>query len=246
VQLEADEVEGRDVQAAIELRHRARRLYLRGRDFGLRGLEVTHPGWSQRLRTDPPRAVAELVREDVPLLYWTACAWAGATAVLKNDADLIAELPLVGAMIDRALVLDEAFDQGALHTFLITWEMARPDATGDPAERARAHYRRALELTGGAQAGPHVAVAEAVAVAQQNRTEFEALLRQALAIDPGSQPEARLVNLVVQRRARHLLAHADALVEPATERDEGASARADGGKSDIKLTDTLQTQRRKE
>src|SRR6185312_4265430 len=38
VQQEAEELEERDVAASVAMRNRARRLYLRGRDYGLRGL----------------------------------------------------------------------------------------------------------------------------------------------------------------------------------------------------------------
>ena len=44
VELPADEVEDRNVQAAYAQRERARRMYLRARDYGLRGLEAAHPG----------------------------------------------------------------------------------------------------------------------------------------------------------------------------------------------------------
>jgi predicted anti-sigma-YlaC factor YlaD len=46
-------------------------------------------------------------------------------------------------------------------------------------------------------------------VARRDRREYESLLRQALAVDPDRRPEWRLANLVMQRRARWLLAHAE-------------------------------------
>jgi predicted anti-sigma-YlaC factor YlaD len=66
-----------------------------------------------------------------------------------------------------------------------------------------------VELSGGLQAAPYVALAESVSVARQDRREFESLLRQAIAIDPEKRPEWRLANAVMQRRANRLLAHAD-------------------------------------
>ena len=41
---------------------------------------------------------------------------------------MVANQPQVEALIDRALELDESFGQGAIHTFLITYEMARRGA----------------------------------------------------------------------------------------------------------------------
>jgi predicted anti-sigma-YlaC factor YlaD len=42
-------------------------------------------------------------------------------------------------------------------------------------------------------------------VQKQDLKEFEALLNRALAINPDEHPETRLVNSVMQRRARWLL-----------------------------------------
>jgi predicted anti-sigma-YlaC factor YlaD len=53
--------------------------------------------------------------------------------------------------------------------------------------------------------------AETVSVAQQDRREFERLLREALAVDPDAVPDMRLANLVYQKRARWLLGRIDEL-----------------------------------
>ncbi len=75
----------------------------------------------------------------------------------------------------------------------------------------RAHFKRAMELSGGEMASPLVALAETVSVHKQDRKEFQARLDQALAIDVNSKPEWRLNNLVTQRRAGWLEGRADPL-----------------------------------
>ncbi len=205
VEQEADELEARDLAAAEALRARARRLYLRAQRYGLRGLEVSHPGFPEALRADPRAAVRAATRADVPLLYWTAAAWAGAISLSKDNPELVAQIPAMEALMDRALELEESYGRGAIHTFLITYEMSRQGAPGDPAARAREHFARALVLSEGKNAAPLVALAEAVAVPRQDVREFESLLHRALAIDPEATPDTRLLNLVMQRRARWLL-----------------------------------------
>ena len=120
-------------------------------------------------------------------------------------------MPIVEAMMDRALELDEAYDHGAIHSFLITYEMSRPGGTGDPAARSRQQFERAMALSGGTQAGPLVSLAETVCIQKQDVKEFESLLQRALAINPDAKPETRLVNLVMQRRAKWLLSRTDEL-----------------------------------
>ena len=212
VQQDAEEIEDRDIDASTAGRVRAKRLYVRARDYGLRGLEVGHPGLAGQLRSDPRAAAKAATAADMPLLYWTAVSWSAAVSVSKDDAALIGDLPIIEALIDRARELNVDYDSGAIHTFLITYEMSRPGGAGDPAARAREHFDRAMKLTGGLQASPLVALAEAVAVYKQDKNGFETLLKQALAIDPGARPEWRLSNLIYQRRARWLLGRMDRLI----------------------------------
>jgi len=211
VQQDADELEGTDFAAARAHKTRARNLYLRARDYGLRGLEVHYRGIGSSLRRQPAEAVRGVRARDVPLLYWTAVSWAAAISLSKDDPGLIAEQPQVESLIDRALELDEAYDSGAIHSFLISYEPSRQGASGPAEARARRHFERAVELSGGRHAGPFVALAESVAVQKQDVTEFRTLLERALGIDPGARPEWRLVNLVLQRRARWLLSRTDEL-----------------------------------
>lgn len=211
VQEDADEMETRDLTTAMEMRARAKRLYLRARNYGLRGLEMSHRGFEQSLRSNPLSAMTVARRAEVPLLYWTAASWGSAIALSKDDPGMVAEQPIVEALIDRALQLDEAYGEGAVHSFLITYEMSRQGAPGDRAERSRRHFERAMQLSGGFQAGPLVALAEAVSLSRQDRREFQSLLERALSIDSNAKPGFRLVNLVMQRRARWLLSRIDEL-----------------------------------
>jgi len=211
VQQDADMLEKQDFEKANALRTRARRLYLRARSYGLRGLDTRLHGFSEKLRQDPASAVRLAGRSDVPLLYWTAAAWGSAISLSKDNPALIADQRIVEALIDRAAQLEPDFESGAVDGFLISYEMARQGAPGDPAARARAHFDRAIALSKGQLASPFVSLAEAVSVQNQDRAEFEALLNRAMAIDPDARPEWRLQNLVAQRRARWLLATADNL-----------------------------------
>jgi len=214
VQQDAERIEDEDLDRARELQVRARRLYLRGRNYALRGLEVAHPGFTNALRADPQSAVQITRKGDVPLLYWSAVGWAGAIAQAKDDPSLVADLPQVEALIERALELDESWNSGTLHGLMITFAMSRTTGTGDPVELATHHYERAIQLGGGSIAGHYVAYAESVCVPREDRAQFEALLQKALAINPDANPASRLENLIHQRRARWLLHRIDKLFLP--------------------------------
>ena len=114
------------------------------------------------------------------------------------------------ALLDRALELDEAWDDGALHEFEVTLAGAVPGDL-DVAAITR-HFDRAVELSRGRSAGAYLAYAEAVSVPQQNAAEFRTLMAQALAVDADADPQNRLVNLLAHRRARWLASRTDDLI----------------------------------
>jgi len=210
IQQEADFVEAEDLPRATALRDRARKHYRRALDYGLRGLEVAHPGFRAALRKDPAAALAPTRKKDVPLLYWTANAWGAAIALSKDDSELTADQSLAEALMRRALALDEGYERGSVHDFFISYEGGRR-SVGGSVDEARQHLDRALALSGGHRAWPLVNFAETVSVGTQDRKEFETLLRRALAVDPDAVPQVRVANLVAQRRARWLLGRADEL-----------------------------------
>jgi len=210
VQLEADLGEAQDLAKATAMRDRARRLYLRALDYGLRGLEVDFPGLRERLRRDPEAALARMKKEHVPLLYWTAAAWGAAIALKVNDSELSADQKLAEALARRALALDETWDAGAIHDFFIAYEAGRA-SVGGSIERAREHFERATRIANGRRAFPYVTFAESACVGQQNRQEFKALLEQALALDASRPSDYRLANVLAQKRARWLLSRTDDL-----------------------------------
>jgi len=218
VQQPSEVMESTDVEKSAELRTRARNLYLRARDYGLRGLETKHRGFTALLNENPKSAVRMARAADVPLLYWTAVSWGAAIALSKDHPELVAEQPQVESLIDRAYELDPGYEHGVIEQYLISYESARQGVRGDFALRCKEHFDRAVQLSAGQLASPFVAYAESVSIQKQNRVEFDSLLKKALAVDPDARPEWRLSNLIMQRRARWLLSREDELfLEPVIE-----------------------------
>lgn len=211
VDLEALEVEQLDSRHAAELKQRAKKLYLRGRNYALRAVELEREHFIAGLRQDPGTALSAFSKKNIPELYWLALSWAAAIAADKSDMDLVADLNLIEPIMHRCLELDESYDQGALHEFMISYQGGRSQLQGGGASLAREHYTRALELSGGIRVGSLVSLAESVSVGEQNRAEFELLLNQALEFNVDVHLQTRLANLVAQKRARLLLAQADSL-----------------------------------
>jgi predicted anti-sigma-YlaC factor YlaD len=116
----------------------------------------------------------------------------------------------VHALLDRAIELDDSWDDGALHEFKVALAGSTP---GDrDVALIKGHFDRAVELSRGRSASAYLAYAEAVSVPQQNADEFRALIARALDVDADAEPRNRLVNLLAQRRARWLASRIDELI----------------------------------
>ncbi len=203
LQDEADRLEEQDRSRTRLLRARIKRLYLRGREYAFRGLELDYPRFEALLRGDQTAVLARTRAEDAPFLYWAGVSWGGALSAGSDDLALVSEAPLFAALVRRVVDVHERYEAGAAYEFLISYEASRP---GGSAGLAREHFRRALALTDAPRASLFVALAEGLSIKEQNLDEFKELLERALAVDPDREPKERLVNVLAQRRARWLLA----------------------------------------
>ena len=207
---DADAIETVDYARASAMRERALKLFLRARNYGLRGLELNRRGLTQRLQANPDSAAREIRVKELPMLYWTAAAWGSAINLGKDRAELLADLGAVRALMERGLKVDDAYDGGAFHEAMIILEALPKDLGGSP-ERAREHFQRTIALSKGNKASPYLTLAQTLSVMTQNRAEFRELLEKALAVDPDREPSNRLATLILQQHARELLKREDDL-----------------------------------
>src|ERR1035441_6683000 len=178
-----DEVKEESLERADALRDRARKLYLRANRYGMRGLEVRHPGFGTALDNDADLELKKMTRRDVPLLYWTAASLGLAISLSKTSPEMIADLPLVETIVRRVAELDEGFNDGAVPEFLITLEAAHSGVKMEEQQKLmRQHFNRAIELSKGKRAGTYVSFAENASEPAQDKAEFQSLLEKALTV----------------------------------------------------------------
>ena len=176
----------------------------------LRAIDARYPGFTESLFAEQwDGNLEQMDEEDVPYLYWSGMGWLGALTADLFDMELLVTMPRAVALILRILELNETYDNGAVHEFLTTYYGSMPKETGGSEEKARQHFSRALELSGGIKASTYLALATTVSVANQNVAEFKELLNRALEADVNAEPEYRLMNILAQRRAKWLLEHLD-------------------------------------
>jgi len=210
LQVDADTADPARETEIRDLRGRAARMYDRARGYCLRALDVRVAGIGSVLPVGKTEGLRRATMSDVPTLYWLGAAWGGSLTLAESPAMRIGEIPLLRAVLQRALELDPGWESGAIHEAMIALEGLPPLLGGSPV-RAREHFEKANQLSGGDSAFAYVALATSVAQPAKDRAEFERLLRTALAVDVSKRPSLRLPNLIAQKRARALLARIETL-----------------------------------
>jgi predicted anti-sigma-YlaC factor YlaD len=208
VQTPADMLELARVEEQMAMRARAKRLFLRAREYVLAGLELRRPGFRGDLAAgEVDAALARLAPDDADYLYWTSAAWMSAFSIDPFDMELLVTVLQPVALLAEVNAWDPAYGGGAVHDIFISFYGSASADMGGSEAKAREEFERSLALSKGAKAGPYLALATAVSVKNQNAKEFRDLVGKALAIDVDAFPSNRLENTLAQRRARWLLAH---------------------------------------
>jgi predicted anti-sigma-YlaC factor YlaD len=186
---------------------RAKRLYLRAREFVLTGLELLHPGSrAGLLEGDLAATLATLDPTVADYVYWVAASWLGAFTADQFDFELILTLQRAAAMLEQVNAWDPVYDNGGVHEILISYYGGLPAELGGSKELAVSHFESATAASAGKKASPYLALATALAVPNQDREQFRDLLETALAIELDIDAY-RLINVLGQRHAAWLLAH---------------------------------------
>lgn len=201
-------------EAAEVLRMRAQDYYGRARGFALRLLALKHPKLAAQLTAGnmPEASMLDAVgRDALPGLYWVAAPWAAWTKLSMANPQALAWVPVVKAILQRCIALDESFADGGAHMALGSIEAAVPLALGGDGSQARAHFERAIALTQGAFLPAKVLFAQSVGLQAGDRDFFVRKLTAVLEAPATSESRFILANQVARQQAQRLLASVDDL-----------------------------------
>lgn len=202
---DAERLDAKNPKVAMQMRERAARMYARAHKHAMTALELDHPGFNAALRQPLSNQLLKLTPEQVPLAYWAAASLGGQVSMSKDDPDVVADLPIAFRLADLAWQTNPAYGHGALASLMGTFEAAR---VGSSRTKTQSYFDQAIALSGGQEAGPYVAMAENVALPNEDKKQFELLLNQALLI---SKSNRSLQNEVMRERAQWLLDSVDEL-----------------------------------
>lgn len=211
---------------------RAKRMYLRGRDYLLKGFDLKYPGFREQLLSDQfDLAFSRVVAEDAQNLYWCGAGWLAMYSCDPLDMGTGATAYRGTALLLKAMQMDDALNGGAIHDILMPLYAAMPGMIlsvqvkspqlksyydtyyterkvgMDSRERAIYHYRMAIFYSEGKLPGPYITYANTFSVPEQDPESFRTMLKSALAINPDENKSNRLMILLSQRKAAWMLEH---------------------------------------
>ncbi len=195
---------GDDIQAEYH-RSRARAGYNRAIYYGKELLAHTAEGFDQSLKNSD--TINKWLNEnftdaeDAETLLWFGLAWIGRVAVSTDMPELVAELFVAKAFLERSIKLDENFSYGMAHTVLGAYHARSAMAELD---ESKEHFDKALAINGGKYLLTKVLMADRYYCAKHDKAGYFKLLNEVLAA-PDTIPEARLQNTIAKRRARRFL-----------------------------------------
>jgi hypothetical protein len=134
-------------------------------------------------------------------LLWIGYAWMGRVSAAREDPAMIADLFVGVELVRRAVELDERAVFATGHIVLGSYHARSAQAELDEAKR---HFDRAIELTSGKYLLAKLNLATRYFCAKSDRASYERTLNEVLA-ESDPLPEARLQNVIAQRRARRYL-----------------------------------------
>jgi hypothetical protein len=187
---------------------RAVTLTAKARRYGERAICLSHAPACHWSGVEYSLLVAELEdveKKEIGALYSYAVSWLSNLDATSEDWTAVAELPWVEAVLERALALDETYENGALHGYLGILNSLRPPALGGKPDVARAHFERAIELSGGRDLSIKVEYARRYARLVFDQELHDRLLTEVLNA-PVDAPLYTLFNVLAKQEAQTLLA----------------------------------------
>jgi tetratricopeptide (TPR) repeat protein len=184
-------------------RTRARGAYTRAVHYGIELLEQKAQGFERaRRNNDTMKAwLANFGEDDIESLFWTGYAWIARVNVSKDIPEMVGDLFVGVAMVERVAELDETYSHGLPHVVLGAYHARMPMAELDEAQK---HFERALQINQGKLLVTKFQYARTYYCWKNDKENYEKLMREV--IDAGDPlPSERLPNVISQRRAKRYL-----------------------------------------
>ena len=190
---------------------RADRLTQRALTYGQRSLCASNKsacGIHQLSFQEFEVVLTKLDKKDAASLYTYGLTSIAYIKVHSDDWGAMAKLPQVETALKRVQTLDPQYQAVQIEHFLAVLNTIRPPALGGNFEAGKAHFERALSLSGGKDLSINVDYARYYARTLYDRELHDQLLNGVMSAEP-NQDGYTLFNTLAQREAQVLLDAAD-------------------------------------
>ncbi len=149
----------------------ARALYRKARRYALRALaeenEDLHRSVVQADEDAVRKALQDVDRKSsaIPALFWTAFGWGSAINVTRDNVDVVSDLPVVIAIMERLVTVAPDFYNAGPHLFFAVYYSSRGRAIGGDPVQAAKHYKEVFRRTRDRMLMAHVLYAQFYCVA---------------------------------------------------------------------------------
>jgi hypothetical protein len=202
--MERSEDEG-DREWADYHRARARRAYSRAIEYGIELLGLRAEGFAAaQTGHEPLKAwLAENFTdpEDAPELFWLGYAWLARGNVMKDDAEIVAQIWIGVALVERSVELDPAYNN---RTGLVVLGAYHARTASAELDEAKLLFERALTETERKSLLVHFNYATKYACSRADGAMYSQLLQEILASEDET-PSYRLTNAIARRKAARWL-----------------------------------------
>ena len=186
---------------------RAKKLYLRGKSYGLKILNKNLN--FQKAITGPTedfkKSLSLFNRKDVPALFWTANNWASWINLNFNNPEALIDLPRVQLIMERVLELDESYFFGGAHLFFATIYAVRPPILGGDIKKAKHHFDSCFNFSQEKFLLPYVYYAQHYLTRQFDEELFVKTLKKVINTPDDILPGQQLPNAIAKKKAGVLL-----------------------------------------
>ncbi len=205
----------------VEDQQRAKRLSTRARRYGERALcgevepkekptvgQLNVCGWSGLAPDSLVLELEDLSPKNTASLYAFTLSWLAWIRAHSDDFVALADLPKVESALNTLKRLDAGYEAANVQLYLGILNTLRPPALGGKPEVGRAHFEKAIELSGGKDLSAKVEFARGYARLVYDRTLHDRLLEEVLTATV-DESGYTLLNALAQRQAKELLSTAD-------------------------------------
>jgi hypothetical protein len=186
---------------------RAKEFYKRGKAYGMDLLKRKDGALVKALDKglDPTRKrMKGYGKHDIEPVFWTAFNWGSLINLSKDDITVVADLPLVEAMLARVVEVNPGFYYGAPHMFYGVYYASRPAMLGGNPTAARKSFEDAANVTQGKNLMPYALAAQYLAVQTMDRAYFDEMIAKVEAGSIEALPAQRLANVLAKNRVKYL------------------------------------------